>query len=578
MKLNYKRTLLVGFAFFLICAFWQAYDAIVPLMLTNKFGLSQGASGIIMSLDNILALFMLPLFGALSDKSKSRFGKRTPFILIGTICAIVCFVSLTFVDQAQLNKVKTDKQALWNYANTMTVENKENDSVIDASAETSIVLRDYASRLFYNTDYDSLTADKQAKLVQKYANLGYDSVYTYDKETKTYAVYDSKADVPDGLRSKNTYVALVSSAENLFAHNVTATSPWTLVLFIVLLLMTLISMAVFRSPAVALMPDVTVKPLRSKANAIINLMGTAGGILVLLLGMVFGTGKVQNQMMPYTWYVAAVCGIMAVALAVFILTVREPAWNAQMLETQAKLDEDKPEERDETVVEVADQENLNEVADVPQSKSASNKLSKDKLTSLILILASVALWFIGYNAITSKYSVYAVNELNKDYNTTLLIAQAAAVVAYIPVGMIASKLGRKRTILIGIALLTAAFFGAIFVTASSPTWLLIVLFALAGIAWATINVNSFPMVVELAKGSTIGKYTGYYYTASMAAQIVTPILSGYLMQAFGTMRILFPYGTIFVALSFVTMLFVKHGDSKPDKPKDKMEMLAGADD
>lgn len=578
MKLNYKRTLLVGFAFFLICAFWQAYDAIVPLMLTNKFGLNQGASGIIMSLDNILALFMLPLFGALSDKSRSRFGKRTPFILIGTICAIVCFVSLTFVDQAQLNKVKTDKQALWNYANTMTVENKENDSVIDASAETSIVLRDYAARLFYNTDYDSLTADKQAELVQKYANLGYDSVYTYDKETKTYAVYDSKADVPDGLRSKNTYVALVSSAENLFAHNVTATSPWTLVLFIVLLLMTLISMAVFRSPAVALMPDVTVKPLRSKANAIINLMGTAGGILVLLLGMVFGTGKVQNQMMPYTWYVAAVCGIMAVALAVFILTVREPAWNAQMLETQAKLDEDNPEERDETVVEVADQENLNEVADVPQSKSVSNKLSKDKLTSLILILASVALWFIGYNAITSKYSVYAVNELNKDYNTTLLIAQAAAVVAYIPVGMIASKLGRKRTILIGVALLTAAFFGAIFVTASSPTWLLIVLFALAGIAWATINVNSFPMVVELAKGSTIGKYTGYYYTASMAAQIVTPILSGYLMQAFGTMRILFPYGTIFVALSFVTMLFVKHGDSKPDKPKDKMEMLAGADD
>lgn len=578
MKLNYKRTLLVGFAFFLICAFWQAYDAIVPLMLTNKFGLSQGASGIIMSLDNILALFMLPLFGALSDKSRSRFGKRTPFILIGTICAIVCFVSLTFVDQAQLNKVKTDKQVLWDYANTMTVENKENDSVIDASAETSIVLRDYAARLFYNTDYDSLTADKQAELVQKYANLGYDSVYTYDKETKTYAVYDSKADVPDGLRSKNTYVALVSSAENLFAHNVTATSPWTLVLFIVFLLMTLISMAVFRSPAVALMPDVTVKPLRSKANAIINLMGTAGGILVLLLGMVFGTGKVQNQMMPYTWYVAAVCGIMAVALAVFILTVREPAWNAEMLETQAKLDEDNPEERDETVVEVADQENLNEVADVPQSKSASNKLSKDKLTSLILILASVALWFIGYNAITSKYSVYAVNELNKDYNTTLLIAQAAAVVAYIPVGMIASKLGRKRTILIGIALLTAAFFGAIFVTASSPTWLLIVLFALAGIAWATINVNSFPMVVELAKGSTIGKYTGYYYTASMAAQIVTPILSGYLMQAFGTMRILFPYGTIFVALSFVTMLFVKHGDSKPDKPKDKMEMLAGADD
>lgn len=577
MKLNYKRTLFVGFAFFLICAFWQAYDAIVPLMLTNKFGLNQGASGIIMSLDNILALFMLPLFGALSDKSKSRFGKRTPFIVVGTVLAIACFVGLTFVDQAQLDKVKADKAQLWEYANTMKVENKENDSVIDASAETSIVLRDYAARIFYNKDYDALDDAQKSELVGKYTSVSHDAVYSYDKQTKTYTVYADKTLVPDGVRTYNTYVSLVSSAENLYANHVTAGSPWTLVLFIVLLLATLIAMATFRSPAVALMPDVTVKPLRSKANAVINLMGTAGGILVLLLGMVFGTGKVQNQLMSYTGYVAAVCGIMAVALVVFILTVREPAWNAEMLAAQAELDKDDPDEQAEVVAEVADQEEANEIA-VVRTEKTSDRLPKDKLVSLILILASVALWFIGYNAITSKYSVYAVNELNKDYNTTLLIAQAAAVVAYIPVGMIASKLGRKRTILIGIALLTTAFFGAIFVTAATPTWLLTLLFALAGIAWATINVNSFPMVVELAKGSTIGKYTGYYYTASMAAQIVTPILSGYLMQAFGTMRILFPYGTIFVALSFVTMLFVKHGDSKPEEPKDKMEMLAGADD
>ena len=578
MKLNYKRTVFVGFAFFLICAFWQAYDAIVPLMLTNKFGLNQGASGIIMSLDNILALFMLPLFGALSDKSKSRYGKRTPYIVAGTLCAIVCFVGLTFVDQAQLAKVTADKQQLWNYANTMSVEYKENDSVINADAKTDIVLNDYAARMFYNVDYASLTEDQKQELVTKYVALTYDNVYTYNKETNTYTVYASKADVPSTERSSNAYVALVSSAENLYAHNVTSGNVWTLVLFIVLLLATLISMAVFRSPAVALMPDVTVKPLRSKANAVINLMGTAGGILVLLLGIVFGTGKVQNQMMPYTGYVAAVCGVMAVALVIFILTVREPAWNAEMLAAQEELDKADPEEQAEAVTEVADQENANEIAEVKPATATSDKLPKDKLRSLILILASVALWFIGYNAITSKYSVYAVNELGADYNTTLLIAQAAAVVAYIPVGMIASKLGRKRTILIGIAMLTLAFFGGSFITDKSPSWLITVLFALAGIAWATINVNSFPMVVELAQGSTIGKYTGYYYTASMAAQIVTPILSGYLMQAFGTMRLLFPYGTIFVALSFVTMLFVKHGDSRPEQPKDKMEMLAGADD
>ena len=89
MKLNYKRTILVGFAFFLISAFWQAYDAIVPLILTNHYGMAQDASGVIMSLDNILALFMLPLFGNLSDKTDSRLGKRTPYILFGTIASVV---------------------------------------------------------------------------------------------------------------------------------------------------------------------------------------------------------------------------------------------------------------------------------------------------------------------------------------------------------------------------------------------------------------------------------------------------------------------------------------------------------
>ncbi len=165
-----------------------------------------------------------------------------------------------------------------------------------------------------------------------------------------------------------------------------------------------------------------------------------------------------------------------------------------------------------------------------------------------------------------------------DYNSTLIIAQAAAIVSYIPVGIVSSKLGRKKTILIGVAMLTAAFCGAIFITSTSPAWLMTILFALAGIAWATINVNSFPMVVELATGNDIGKYTGYYYTASMAAQVVTPILSGALMDAFGTMRILFPYAALFVAASFVTMLFTKHGDSKPEQPKSKLEMLSGGDD
>ena len=177
------------------------------------------------------------------------------------------------------------------------------------------------------------------------------------------------------------------------------------------------------------------------------------------------------------------------------------------------------------------------------------------------------LWFFGYNAVTSKYSVYASNILHKDYNLTLIIAQAAAIVAYLPVGFVAGRIGRKKTILAGVVMLTVAFGVAGFLTADSPSALMNAMFALAGIAWATINVNSFPMVVELASGGDVGKYTGFYYTASMAAQVATPMVSGLLMDKFG-MHVLFPYAAAFTGLAFVTMLFVRHGDSR-DIPAEK---------
>ncbi len=567
--MNYKRTILVGFAFFLISAFWQAYDTIVPLMLTNKFGLSQGWSGVIMSLDNVLALFMLPLFGALSDKKDTRLGKRTPFILIGAAVAIVCFMGLTFADNAQLHKISEGtKETYW--SQNYTVENRDYHNITNNTVPEQYTVHDYAAEMYFGSDYDSLTAEQQREVEDWYKHtLDYDTLYTYSKPAGDqaqsyrlcYKTADKKVLYTDGTevtaRTSNAYSALVSDAEAQFAKQVTAANWQVLVLFIAVLLVTLVAMATFRSPAVALMPDVTVKPLRSKANAVINLMGTAGGLLVLLLGKLFATGDVKNQLMSYTGFVGAVCGIMLIALVVFAFTVKERRWNADMLEAQAELDK--------------------QSAPDEEPQAAHGKLSKGQLRSLILILASVALWFTGYNAITSKYSVYALNVLNKDYNTTLMIAQGAAIVAYVPVGLLASKIGRKKCILGGIAMLTGAFFGAIFITAASPSWLLWLLFALAGIGWATINVNSFPMVVEMSKGGDIGKYTGFYYTASMAAQVITPILSGALMDAFGSMSVLFPYGAFFAAASFVTMLFVRHGDSKPTAPKDKLEMLGGDD-
>lgn len=549
MKLNNKRTLLVGFAFFLICAFWQAYDTIVPLMLTNKFGMNQTWSGFIMALDNIFALFMLPLFGALSDKKNTKLGKRTPFILVGTICAVVCFFGLSVTDSIQLQKLSDGNTELfWEQSENYVLTNNEYNSVTNNNVPTTYTLKEYAHQISGKTGEE---------LETWFVGLNKDTVYSYDKETG-YKVY-APDEIPT-VPTTNAYKSLVIGAESCYAKEITKGSSWVLVLFVILLLGTLISMATFRSPAVALMPDVTVKPLRSKANAIINLMGTVGGLIVLVLGMIFGTGKVENQMMPYMWYIVAICVLMLGALIAFMLTVKERKWNEEMLAEQAKLDAENPEE------------------EVAETVSADEKLPKDKLRSLIFILASVALWFIGYNAITSKYSLYALNVLGKDYNTTLMIAQGAAIVAYIPVGILASKIGRKKSILLGVALLTVSFACASFVKSTSPTFIIWVLFALAGIAWATINVNSFPMVVELSKGGNIGKYTGYYYTASMAAQIVTPILSGFLMDQIGTMTILFPYGAVFAGLSFVTMLFVKHGDSKPETPKDKVEMLAGADD
>lgn len=422
MKLDYKKTILVGFAFFLICAFWQAYDNVIPLILVNKFDMNQTWSGLIMALDNILAIFMLPIFGALSDKSKSKFGKRTPYIFIGTILAVISFIFIPLIDE--------------------------------------------------------------------------------------------------------------------------------LIVFIPVLLITLIAMAVFRSPAVALMPDVTVKPLRSKGNAIINLMGALGGIIILVFGIIFKTSEEGKT--DFFNYFVATCGLMLIALIVFLLTVKENKWAKQMEEDTVKYNCD---------IEVAERDEKN------------GKLSKGQFVSLIFILLSVIFWYMGYNAITSKYSLYASNVLKQDYNLTMIIAQGAAIISYIPVGFLASKIGRRKSILIGVLVLFVAFLAGGFLREGTPAFVMWILFALAGIGWATINVNSFPMVVELAKGSDTGKYTGYYYTASMFAQVITPVLSGATMDIFGNMLPLFPYASIFVALSFITMLFVKHGDSKLDLPKSKLEML-----
>ncbi len=513
MKLNYKRTILVGFAFFLICAFWQVYDVTIAMTLTNKFGMSQTASGIVMALDNILALFMLPLFGGISDRCKSKSGRRTPFIRTGTILAVVFLMLLSLADNFQLTKIEA-----YSKVNDPATMGRVYDEQKDSTLKTPEGKEFNLSEEFTREEFVRLTTDSKTT-----------ELNSFGREVEV-----------------NLYTRYVVPARQACAAAVTDKDPSTLIIFLGILLLLLISMATFRTPAVALMPDVTLKPLRSKANAIINLMGNAGGIIVLGLGTVLAISKVKNAYMSYTGVYAIVGGLMLAALVIFLLTVKEPKWAAEMNQQSIALGLDQ-EKEEQTVV---------------QKKT----LDKKQLQSLIFLLASIVLWFFGYNAVTSKYTVYAQSVLDKDATTTLLLANVAAIIAYLPVGVVASKIGRKKTILAGIVMLFTAFFVACFMTASSPSWLMSCMFCLAGVAWATINVNSFPMVVEMCTGADVGKYTGFYYTASMAAQSLTPTVSGIFMDHVA-MTSLFPYASIFVGLAFFTMLMVRHGDAKVEAKK-----------
>ena len=430
MKLDYRRTILIGFAFLSICAFWQMYDNLVPLILTNTFHMNETLSGAIMAADNVLALFLLPLFGGLSDRCKSRLGRRRPFILVGTLSAVVLMMGLP------------------------------------------------------------LLAD--------------------------------------------SYHA--------------APAPGKLAAFIAVLGLLLISMGIYRSPAVALMPDVTPKPLRSKANAVINLMGAVGGILYLLVTTFLYKTK-SDHYITYLPLFAIVGGIMLGALAIVMLVVNEP----KLVAEQRLYEQAHPEDN------------------LTQTTETGEKLPRDVKRSLAFLLCSIALWFIGYNGITTWFSVYAENTWNMSLgqaNTCLTIATAGAIVSYIPVGIVASHIGRRKTIRFGTLLLSCSFFAAFVYTLVSSAFspVLYVLFILVGMAWAAINVNSLPMVVEMCKGSEVGKFTGLYYTFSMSAQIMTPIVAGWLMNHV-SYKALFPYAAIFVFASFITMGFVLHGDNRVEVKK-----------
>lgn len=428
MKLNYKRTFFIGLAFLSISAFWQMYDNVVPLILQRSFHMNEALTGAIMAADNVLAVVLLPLLGALSDKVDTPFGKRTPFIVGGTALAVFFMMLLPVADNSR-----------------------------------------------------------------------------------------------------------------------------NLALFVISLGAVLVSMGLYRSPAVALMPDLTPKPLRSKANAVINLMGAIGGVCSLvMIKLLVGKGETPD----YTALFIGVASLMVLAVIVLVFVVREK----KMLSIVAK---EYPEEYSESVMETKN--------DKSAETSAKAQLPKEVKRSLVFILLSILCWFAAYNAVTTAFSRYATTVWGLEgggYADCLLIATVAAIISYIPIGIIASKIGRKKSIMIGLVLMLSCYIMASFMAVYHP--IIILGFVLIGMGWAAISVNSLPMVVEMCSSADLGKYTGLYYTFSMSAQIVTPILSGILLQ-YVSYRTLFPYACFFTIAALFTMSQVRHGDSKPEAKKSALE-------
>ena len=362
-----------------------------------------------------------------------------------------------------------------------------------------------------------------------------------------FGAWSDKVNHKRGKRTPFIFVGTVLAAAAMLLLPLAANTR-NLVLFVAALFVTLFAMSTFRSPAVSLMPDVTPKPLRSKANAIINLMGAIGVICALALIMfLVGEGKTPN----YEPLFIAIAAIMVISLVILLTKVDENKFVAERIAKEKEWG-------------IEDEEEITD-------ENGNTTLPKPVKRSLVFLLLSVAFWYMAYNAVTTAFSKYATEMWGMEgggFAGALMVASVGALISFIPVGIISSKIGRKKVILFGVLLLAASFFcGCLFKT---PNFGVNIVFLLVGMAWASINVNSYPMVVEMCKGSDIGKFTGMYYTFSMAAQVLTPILSGFFLEHVGYWT-LFPYATVFAVVAFLTMLNVKHGDSKPEPPKGKLE-------
>ena len=412
-KLNVKITLLLSFGFFASSIAWSVYNAYVPKILEG-FIASTTLIGVVMTFDNVFGVIFQPLFGKLSDKTRTRFGRRMPYIFIGLPICVVAFTLIPYMS------------SLWS-------------------------------------------------------------------------------------------------------------------LMAVLILFTFV-MSAWRSPVVALMPDLTPGPLRSQANGIVNFMGGVGSLFAFLVGGILFNIWLQKTGNGFPLPFMMSAAMMLLALAVLALFVREPKEAYE------------PEQ---------------------QIEKSTVKLTKDEKKSLILILFGIFFWFTGYNAIETFFTLYATNTLGMTTGTasmTLAIFSLTFLGFAVPAGFIGAKIGRRRAILIGLTGLTILFIPLIFV---ANVWVTRIVLFLGGFSWAMVNINSLPMVVRLSGESKIGTYIGYYYFFSFSSQIVSPVLFGFIRDLVGHYRVLFLYACIAFALAIASLFFVRHGEDEPstDTASQVMERL-----
>jgi len=470
LKLNYKRTFIIGFAFFGILLLWQVYDSWCPTFLTELFKEALNADtteevqylvGIMMAIDNLAALIMLPIFGRLSDKTHTKIGKRMPFILIGTFC---CAIAFPFIP------------VCFHY------------------------------------------------------------------------------------------------------HQLAGT--------IIMMAIVVFFAMIYRNPAVALMPDITPKPLRSKANGIINIMGYVGGACATVLGIIFvlstylGGSNADNWVnrTGSIWIIEAPFLIGSVLMIISALVLF------------FTIDENKLEKEIEPEMKRGE-----EMAAVEDSVSNDEEkpMSKANKTMLIMILVAEFFWFMADNGIGTfmgNYTLYYLKCGTRSNMINTIVGGVGSVLGFVVGGILAGKIGRKWTIFSGLGLTTIVLLVWIILSYAIQVpavadgeynkfpFYIYIIWLVKGFGMSLVHVNSFPMVVELCSSKKIGKFTGYYYASSMLAQTITPCLLGLLLlnENF-SFRELPVYACACALISIIVFAFVKNVKTKKTTIKKGIEAIGGDD-